>query len=974
MAVKSSCSRSVVRLSKNATFFACIGLAVATSSAQEIRAQKTSSSSNSVGVNIEVVNTTDRALANLKAQYFLDPTDHGSELVVEVDYTSAASLVKSVQKVNANLSVVSFDFGSESIPAGGKRVMNIRLHLASWGAMDLTNDYSYLGLGTTMAAAPRLALFQSGNIVFGTVPAGLDATKSAAHKIAIVNPTKSITVSSATIPVEWTVDGKRQVSDIVEDLQPGANIVFRCFEGGCAAVEVYRVDAAMVYEAGEAPPDWNSDLVSVKSLTDLAMNDRAIVRGTRFLVGGSFHEGYDAQFAGSLEAAKDVVLEDRATLRGAYALGGTSHFGSAVVVDADKGAYTASSAAMPTIDPVVGGVAVTFASGMILPPAKYAVLAVPQGSTLVLQGGSYTFSQLSFASDAKIAIEGAGSVTIDANQLAIGDRVATTFRNGSEHGTLMFRTSQSENIVIGYDSKLECGLVAPNASVKVQDRANWNGILWARAVEVGYDAVLDANAPVQGVIDRLSKRIGSVGLENLRLTSSRGVLHVSSAKIGQMKRAEVMPVWGDSGFTYMDDMGMIQNVAPYALDFSPKTPYFLDEGLKMSASDAVLVGSETVGGVDCWKVRISKYVAPWYFFAYFPENELLSGKAVVWISKDADRVVRIDLTVNDTRDLPFTAEGEAVGKIGVATYRIVPGACASLPLFADAEDVVKFRIAISADGSNTAGTGLSEIGFYQGGARVSPIVSAAGSSVEGRKILKGPKGERTLADGTKLYNPGDRVLADAWMLFNGDGVDDGWTDLSTTGDYVFDVAFSQNVRPDEIRISGPSDPAAAPTSIEVLASTDGSDWKSIGKDDALSWQSFEIKSRPLYWDRLARTCVPRSLDVTVPGLALDEDDVGFMQWSDLRVPGEIVDLYRTTANTQIMTLPDATEQEFQTKYSLLAEYKKMALVPWHTIFWQTRNGMAAGGAGVHLDFAVQEEVGLPADYFRPTHDLPKAKP
>lgn len=959
---------------RNTMFMALLCLGANMSDAQEVRVQKASVAANAVGLNIQVANTTSVAVSKLKVQYFLDPSDHGSDLVVEVDYTNAASLAKSFAKTSDNLGVVTFDLGSESIPAGATREINARLHLASWGAMDFTNDYSYIGLGSSMTVASRLALYKGSSLVFGTLPAGSGSGSGggAAHMVAITNPAKSMVVSTPTIPVEWTVDGKRQFSQVQEELKSGSNLVFRCFEDACAAVEVYRLDAPLAYEANNSAPDWNGNMVSLRSTAGLTMNDRAVVRAARVQVGGSFSEGYDAKVFATLEVAQNVTLKDRAALHGAYALGGTTQFGAQVAVDAEKGAYTAPTTAMPDVPAVVAGDAVVFASGMFLPPGKYASLTIPQEATLVVGAGSYSFTALTFASDAKVVIEGVGPVVVDVNNLVVGDRVVTTFSNSVKHGGLTFRSSQSEPLSIGYDAKIEGDLLAPQASVTLQDRVAWSGSVWAKSIIVGHDAVVDGNVASRSILDAVVKKIGSDGLENLRLTSSRGVLHISSAKINKMKRVELLPIWGDSGFTYLDEMGLARSYAPYHLEYSPKSPFFMDEGLKLSAADAVVVGSETIDGIDCWKVRIPNYVAPWYFLAHFPESELMSANAVVWFAKQGSRLVRIDLSVDDPRFLPFTEEDVPATPIGKVTYRIATGECTQMPYFAANQDVVRYRVVVKADGSNPAGTGLSEIAFYQAGARVSPILSQGDATiVVGRKIKLGQKGWRELSDTTKVFNEGDRIIEDAWKLFNGEGVDDGWLDLSTIGDFEFDVVFANGARPDEIRISGPTDPAAGPSSIEVLASTDGTDWKSIGKDASLSWQAFEIKSRSLSWDRLARTCIPRSLDVSVPGLVLDESDIGFQQWSDLRTSGEMIDLHRTTVDTRIMTMPEATESDFQRKYSLLAEYKKRALDPWFGIFWQVRSGIATRGTGVHLDFAVQDEVGLPFDYFRLTHDMPK---
>lgn len=933
--------------------FACLTLAVGSAQGQIVQAVKVSETTTSLAFNFDVVNNTAASITKLKVEYFLDPTGDVSAVVPEVDYTTATSLTKSLVTLSPTSQEVVFDFGAQTLAAGAKVTVNARLHLSGYQTMNNANDYSYPGLVSTVAQNTKMRLQVNGTPVFGSAP----TVQAKPQSVRILAPSNESTTSLATIDVRWAIDGTVQTTKLTEDLVAGSNKIYRCSADSCATVTVTRQTESAVYEIPDPGPSPLEVATSV-SKSGIVLHDRSQIRGANIFAGGAIVGGVSDVLEGVVQAKGALTFSGSVTLRGTYGAGGAVSLGANPVIDGEKLSSVGNLPAIPAVTAAPGGPVPALDTIQGIPPGDYGVVSVPQGAVLALRAGSYSFTALNLYAGARVKILQAGGTDIRTNSLSIGDRTVLDARGGSSSRDLVLRTVQTIDVVVGTDSKMGGAIIAPNAKIALRDRGVWMGTFQASSIDLGSDATLDGRSAISSVLARVGAQLVRKGLENLSIVSNRGTIHISNLMIDAMKRVEVLPLWKDTGYTYLNHSTIKVGVTPITRETLPQMAFLLDEANKWASFEHVaLLGSETIGTDDCWKIRIGDFKSPWYLLAYFPEKELMGGSAVAWIRKSSGTLAQLDLTVVDGRP-EITFDNMPDATIGSETFRIVPGACAKLPAFPTNVRPTTFRILVQGSGARRAATTLSEVRLLSGGQSVGPLFTGPNSSVTG--------GQTGLSRG----------LDDLWRLFDGNTVDDGWSDPSVLGEFWIELKLPNGVLPDQIEVSGPSDPSTGPSGFKLLATADGTTWTTIASDTNLVWRQNEKKVRTVSFDLLPGTCIPSSISITVPGLAqkMDSTTRAFFRSYDFRVPTAEALQIKADADNTILTLPERTDEEKRVKYATFAEYKRMVMNRYLTLHYQVREAIAKGASGVEINEALNRETLASKTYFLSSFDYPKTTP
>lgn len=126
-------------------------------------------------VMVNISSTPARALENAKLRYYftLDGVSP-QQVTVSSDYNQCGRAPTGPHAISGSTYYVEVDCSGVSIaPAGHSRYKKeVQLRISSQGTWNPSNDWSRSGLTGTLAKAPRIALFDGGTKVWGTLPNG----------------------------------------------------------------------------------------------------------------------------------------------------------------------------------------------------------------------------------------------------------------------------------------------------------------------------------------------------------------------------------------------------------------------------------------------------------------------------------------------------------------------------------------------------------------------------------------------------------------------------------------------------------------------------------------------------------------------------------------------------------------------------------------------------------------------------------
>lgn len=232
-----------------------------------------------------------------------------------------------------------------------------------------------------------------------------------------------------------------------------------------------------------------------KEKTDL--QHRTVVKAGDVGSYGIFEIGCDDTLAESVLSKDNILIRDRAIIKGNVMSGGIVTSLTGVIIQGTKlEKTTISMPVLPTFSVVPGiqNVSVPSDGAYILYPGNYGDFQAWHRSSITIKPGVYTFNRFLVESDVKIVLDAGNTNQININVkdlLRIGDRIIMTFVSGVVCPySISYYSEQTAPLTLGYDNQVYGVVTAPNAEVRLLSRSKLFGGLFGRQVIVESEGFL----------------------------------------------------------------------------------------------------------------------------------------------------------------------------------------------------------------------------------------------------------------------------------------------------------------------------------------------------------------------------------------------------------------------------------------------------------------------------------------------------
>jgi hypothetical protein len=133
-----------------------------------VQTQVISSVPSAIQVNAYIQNSGTDTLRNLTYVWYLDWTDHGSQLVPELDYATVPGVQMSAVQRPDYIAEARYSLGSNVLLPGQTIQLNTRLHMKDWSNFNVGNDWSFIGQKTGQTADNHnVSIFSGTNRLWG---------------------------------------------------------------------------------------------------------------------------------------------------------------------------------------------------------------------------------------------------------------------------------------------------------------------------------------------------------------------------------------------------------------------------------------------------------------------------------------------------------------------------------------------------------------------------------------------------------------------------------------------------------------------------------------------------------------------------------------------------------------------------------------------------------------------------------------
>lgn len=143
----------------------------------EVKARIEQDTASRTKYDVEVKNTGSSALSGFAARVYVDLTEvfssgrTVSSVKCDERYDQAGSATCTLVQYSGNIYYAKLDFGSYSLAANATVSYKITLRLSDWSDnWSSSNDYSRVGLSSTLATTARIPVYQGSSLIYGTNP------------------------------------------------------------------------------------------------------------------------------------------------------------------------------------------------------------------------------------------------------------------------------------------------------------------------------------------------------------------------------------------------------------------------------------------------------------------------------------------------------------------------------------------------------------------------------------------------------------------------------------------------------------------------------------------------------------------------------------------------------------------------------------------------------------------------------------
>ncbi len=240
----------------------------------------------------------------------------------------------------------------------------------------------------------------------------------------------------------------------------------------------------------------------IYSHDDLTINSKVSINGvigtnSGITLADIVSSGWKSTVNGDIWANGTVTSNAEAELNGdIYAPGGISlgwagnHTGE-FHADISVPFITIPSKTIPVSE---DNITIGFQEERLLVPGSYGDIIMSDGSSLILSAGVYNLNTLLLNSNGITVycdIQPGEVVELNVNEnLQLGSEAGFLFTNKFSPASLKIHTNQFSELSIPYASKVNGTITAPNTTVRINIGSIIYGAIYARKVDVGYDATI----------------------------------------------------------------------------------------------------------------------------------------------------------------------------------------------------------------------------------------------------------------------------------------------------------------------------------------------------------------------------------------------------------------------------------------------------------------------------------------------------
>jgi predicted acyltransferase (DUF342 family) len=256
----------------------------------------------------------------------------------------------------------------------------------------------------------------------------------------------------------------------------------------------FKIRKALIFSFATALPFLSVNAAnvplgySVYSIEDLKIGARGGMSGGIVGSGCNVFLGADAVVHGSIFARGNINMSERSKIEEDATLSGVVNYGvQSRILGTISQRATVPLYTIPTQTVTSGSsnVSVTWEGTGSAAPGRYNTIEAKDRSTINLSSGTYEVNSFLIGYDVKVNVNlSAGGIKIMVkNNFQFNDRAKMILSSGNGSNVEIYYHG-SNGICIGYDAVAYGQITAPNASIIVKDRANFQGSVYAKRVEL----------------------------------------------------------------------------------------------------------------------------------------------------------------------------------------------------------------------------------------------------------------------------------------------------------------------------------------------------------------------------------------------------------------------------------------------------------------------------------------------------------
>jgi alpha-tubulin suppressor-like RCC1 family protein len=125
-----------------------------------------SQAANTVGIDVEIINESDRVYKNINYKYYMNWADHSAPLQVHIDWSNVNPITYSTNLREDYIAEINFDLGDFEIQPGARAIIKTRFNLEGYPNFNILNDPSWSGVNNAQGNQ-YVTVYTDGLLIYG---------------------------------------------------------------------------------------------------------------------------------------------------------------------------------------------------------------------------------------------------------------------------------------------------------------------------------------------------------------------------------------------------------------------------------------------------------------------------------------------------------------------------------------------------------------------------------------------------------------------------------------------------------------------------------------------------------------------------------------------------------------------------------------------------------------------------------------